>query len=266
MQFWKLFGKVLKQYFVLVIIATLLLLFVKNLSDMRFNSVSVPIPFNESPYQAPLFQQYQPLEKFEEAKNAPPSVVYVDAGPFITVFDNEDLLGNSKSYTGSVDRLDGFNDKVRSFILGPYTKVTFYQDNNHTGRPVTYENKQDLNLEVRKFIDADPIKRSFISGKVSSLKLSIVEPYAIAYSGQNLGGQNSKILSGNIPVLDAKWEKKIQSFKISPFTRVTIYSNRSFGGQSKVYDNASSEEVNMNFVGTWWQDKIASLKVEKMFK
>lgn len=197
--------------------------------------------------------------KQQQAKNNPWKGV--EAGPVLTLYSQENLHGNIVQFVSEQNNLNtvGFNDMTKSFKLGPYTRVVFYEHPNFQGRSATYENKQDLVLEIKAF------KEEHMKGKASSFRLDLVSPYVIAYTGSNRGGDLSKVFSSNIPSLNATWNKKIMSFKLSPFTRVQVFDKGGYKGATKEFTNPSQNVINIDFVGNDWKNKIASMKIEKVY-
>lgn len=187
----------------------------------------------------------------------------VDASAYINVYSAVGTKGNSATVRNSVSNLGvvGWNEAILSFELGPYTKATFYEHANYSGKHATYQNTQDVVLGVPQFAEQELGKR------VSSVKLEIIEPYVIVYSQQNLGG-NSKIYRGHVPTLDETWNKSVVALRLSSFTKVTLYSGQGFDKNSKVkeFTNTSSATRDIRYVGNDLRDSIQSFKVEQTYK
>jgi phenylpyruvate tautomerase PptA (4-oxalocrotonate tautomerase family) len=234
----------------LVVIVALILL--KHIADWSFSDMV---------YRGPL--PYDPFEMFVEFEE--------EAGPQVTVFLQQNLSGPSKTFKSSqydlrkiaIDK-DILNDNIRSLKIGPYTKVTLFEHMNYKGNHVTYENKQDIIMDITK------IDNQLLDKKASSIKIELVQPYAITYTGDNLGGL-SKVYSGNVPVLSEPFSKKIVSLKLSPYTKLTFFAGRGDKKETqqdpepKVFTNNTQHDKHINFVGAEWNKKIASLKIEKLF-
>lgn len=225
----------------------------KYLSETRFSNII---------YQGPL--PYDPFEMFVEYEE--------DAGPEVSVFLEENMRGQSKEFKASQSDLRKFaidktslNDNIRSLKIGPFTKVTLYEHINFAGKIITYENKQDIIMDIPKIDDVA------LEKKASSIKVELYEPHVIAYTGDNLGGL-SKIYSGTIPVLSEPFNKKIVSLKFSPHTKVTVFAGRGYKKESpsqpepKEFINNTSKDMAIKFVGSEWAKNIASMKVEKLFR
>jgi hypothetical protein len=237
--------KNINKYIIAVSVIVILLVFMNLLSNSRYNSIAPP------GYDAR--QIYSPFDSYERFAINP-----VDAGPVLVVYTQENQAGTTGRFTSSVDNLvsKGLNDKINSFTLGPYTKVTFYRDTQFRGASVVYENKQDLNLDITSF------KEETMKGQASSFKLELIAPYIIAYNGQNLGGSNSKVFGGNKPNLTSDWAGKLVSFQMSPYTRLTVYQKTGFAGNPKVFENNKSIPSKVMNVG---RINIYSFKLEKTF-
>jgi hypothetical protein len=240
--------KNINKYIIAVSVIVILLISINLLSNSRYNSLT------PSGYDAR--QIYSPFNFHERFAVNPLSPV--DAGPVLVVYTQENKAGTTSRFTSSVDNLvpKGLNDKINSFTLGPYTRVTFYRDTQFKGVSVVYENKQDLNLDITSF------KEETMKGQASSFKLELIAPYIVAYNGQNLGGGNSKVFGGNKPNLTSDWSGKLVSFKISPNTRLTTYDKTGFTGTPKVFENNTSKSSKVMSVGPI---KIQSFKLEKTF-
>jgi hypothetical protein len=239
------------QYIIIFSVLLILLVAIKFLSDSRYNSIlSSPIGYS----RPDTFGSY---EGYEDVANKFAPVV---GSPVLIVFSQENNLGNTSRFTGEQSNLVkyGFNDRINSFTLGPYSRVKFYEHVDFQGRAVTYSNQQDLNLNITTF------KEDFMKGQASSFKLELIEPYIIAYDGQNLGGSKTKVFGRSSPILTT-WDKQLVSFIISPFTKVTVYDKGGFSGNAKEFKNSTSVPSKILYVGSDWINRILSIKIEQLF-
>lgn len=231
-------------YVLIALVFVSLLFLLKWCSHARFQSL----------YAGALPKPYDPYERFAN----PP----IDAGPYINVYTSTNGQGNMTTFTSGVSNVSStnLNGSIMSFDIGPHTRATFFSGINQGGKTVVYENKQDMLLQVPNF------QEDYMVGNALSFKLEIIEPYMIAYSGQNLGGA-SKIFSGSVPLLTKEWNNQIQSFSVSPFTKVTLFSGAGFdpSGTQKEYSNPTETVRNVLYVGSAWQTQVSSLKIEALF-
>jgi hypothetical protein len=239
-----------------------LLIILMQLSESRFSKFNFniqqssmtlgPTPFN--PYDA----SHYPLEMFEE--HSP----YKSAGPRLTFYDEENmnaskLRGNKIEYEASVTDIGSF--KPLSLVLGHYTKAEFYSSPNFRGKIVKkLENNKDAEMVIQEF------KGDFkvLANSIRSVRLSIIAPYAIVYTEENNGG-SSKIIRDNVPILNSRWNDRIESLVLSPFTRIKLYEHSNYRGAVKVYTNDTSEVQKIGFVGADFTDKTSSIQVESLF-
>jgi hypothetical protein len=246
-QFWW-YALIILMLFVFLIVFSLLSN--SRFTDLQVSHKGVFVPTAYNPYA----REYHPVEGFEERNP------FKDAGPRLTVFAREGQQGDKMAFEASMVDLSPhkWQNKIQSLRLGPYTKATFFTSPQFRGDALVINNDQDVTYELVKF-KGDDVK---FRNRIQSFKLEVVMPYAIAYGGQNLGGI-SKIFHEKHSVLGS-WERKIQSFKISPLTKVTLYTSPAFGGTSEVLTNATSEEQKVGYLGPKMDGKIRSLKVETL--
>lgn len=239
-------------YCIAFIVVIIILSLVKSISHWRWDNSDIPLGYDKN-------FRYASLEKFEDSKfeNQNP---YVDAGAFITLSTLDGGLGVSVTYRGPVSAsVPSLMYKASSFSMGPFTRATFYEKPNFKGKHALYENKQDLILQV------DTFKETYLQGKVSSVKIELIEPFAIMYNQENLGGY-SKIFTGSLPVLNNNWKNSIVSFMMSPYSKVTLYKSVGYKGVYKEFNNPSGQMYPIKFLGNSWVNTVQSLKVEQLYK
>lgn len=237
--------KKLLLYVVFFTIVVAMLYFLKFMSESRFTFKTI------SPYDPS--GRYD-LEKFD-------MMPFPDAGPYVNLYTQPSNTGTYTTISKSANSLPVQN--ILSFDLGPYTRATFYNASDFRGGKGIYENNRDFVLQVPAFNEQQ------LQNEVGSVKVEILNPYAIVYSQQNLGG-TSKIMHGNVPTLDSTWQNNIVSMIVSPFSKVTLFSQPGYLTQapalSKEYVNSSSTPMVVKYVGSQMASAIMSLKTEQLFR
>ena len=129
--------KNIKEYIIVFSTLVLLLVILRWISGSRYNSI-VPSGFNGK-------HLYHAYEGFDD--NVPvPQYKYNDASAYVQIFSEEGNTGNTLKFTKNNTDISKstFTGSIKSFTLGPFTKVTFYENAELRGRSVTYVNKQDF--------------------------------------------------------------------------------------------------------------------------
>lgn len=244
-------------YAIVVLVALALLFSLLALSNSRFSKLNTssykgtPAPYNPYAYD------YHPVEAFSD------EYPQKDAGPRLKIYAEANFRGATKTLDKSIVLEPEFSSKVRSIMVGPYTKATLFIGKNYNGKSVSFDNDHDLWLEVPLFKGE---QKEFSNG-IKSIKLDIVQPYIIAYTQNNLGGF-SKIFHEKHPILGTEWENKIKSLVVSPYTQVTLYRRAGLSPDPKdivPIKNTTPNEMKIQYVGREVDGNIRSLKVEKLF-
>jgi hypothetical protein len=244
-------------YAIAVVIALAVLFLLLKLSNSRFQTLKLSYKGTPAPYN-PYVYDYHPVEGFTDVEDA-----LKDAGPRAKIYTEQNFKGNTKTLEKNVVLDANFASKIKSLMVGPYTKVTIYIGRNYSGESISFDNDHDLWLEIPLFKG----QQSKFSNNVKSIKLEIVEPYVIAYTQNNLGGF-SKIFHEKHPILGTEWERKIKSLVISPYTKVTLYKRAGLSPDPSDVDpitNSTANEMKINYVGREADGNIRSLKVQKLF-
>jgi len=238
----------IKLYVLITLVALLMIAVLSYLSRSRFDDFQLRYPQPYNPY----ISTFQPFETFDQLDP------FKDASAEVQIFEGESYTGAQLSFTSDQRQL---SQKVNSFKLGPFSKITFYEKPNFGGISTTYTNAHDFVLEIPEFNN----ENTKFKGIIKSFKLQIIQPYAIAYTQTNLGGI-SKIFAGSVPVLSDTWKKHIQSLVLSPYTKITIFDTQAFKGKHQEFVNATQSISKIGFVGNDWKDNISSLKVESIMR
>lgn len=234
------------------------LLFLMWISDSRFSALTQKLSFSHKAVPEafnPYIAQYHPIETFEELNP------FKEARAKVTLYNR--VNRNPQALEGRSIEIDKDTTDVgqldtRSIVLGPFTKVELYTSANYRGTPTKIINDKDEILLVSE------LNKEYtpLAGKIRSVKLEIIYPYAIVFTEVNNGGI-SKIVRGNIPVLIDRW-RSITSMKLPPYTKISLYTENAYRGKPKTYENATSTMRTIGFIGNDMNNRVRSVQVEGM--
>ena len=208
-----------------------------------------------------IFHTFFKLEAYDqgaEAEYFAENAEWNVPSPTVEVYDAVGISGKSKFFSRPVDdlKLHGFDDVVRSLIVGPFTVVTLYEHPQLKGRKHRIVNTSEGKLTVN---DIGEIMRN----RVSSIDLRFVNPFFVGFDQANRGG-DFKILGASAPTL-AEFNGRIQSFVAGPFTQTVLYDEPGFKGREKVYENTGKSALVVDYVGRDWASNVRSVKIESLF-
>jgi hypothetical protein len=175
----------------------------------------------------------------------------------VMVFTEKNFSGSSQRFIASQSDKDlllaTFDKKMQSLILGPRCTITLFG----TGKQVAeYNNPHDTILPVPDLKE--------LNKKVTSFKLSLIEPYVILYPHENNGG-NGTLLNENFAVMPPN--KTISSIAISPYTEVAMYSQKDFRGESLKYSNTTPQVYTVDYIGNEWaqgKKRVQSVQIKQL--
>ena len=234
--------KQLLVYGIAIVLVVVVLFYLKQLSNSRFTFYhTVPSP-------------YDPYEYFTDIYLGQP-----DAGAYVTLYDQAGNIGTPTTFYKSEPDIQSHTPQ--SFDLGPYTSAVFFDEPNYQGNRGHYENASNVLVKIPQFKEV-----ALQKGSVRSVKLEILQPYAIVFSQQNLGG-SSMIVRGNVPTMTGEWANKVVSLSISPKTKVTVFALPGFDplGKKKVFENYTNTDLAVKYVGAEMVSLVNSIKVEALF-
>ncbi|NLV23998.1 MAG: hypothetical protein GXY54_04350 [Deltaproteobacteria bacterium] len=188
---------------------------------------------------------------------------FVLALPFLAFADSppakEIRIYQDASYSGSASNLSrnqanlvntGWNDKISSIQLGSdVLKVIVYEHINYKGKKNTIKGNTNFG-------------GTWWNDKISSLEIYLMpEPPASGtvrfywdgeYSGSSFEASG---VQEDANLVDSGWNDRISSIMIGSAAKVKVCEHINFGGTCKTYQS------NVDFSGTWWNDKVSSYRV-----
>jgi len=172
--------------------------------------------------------------------------------PVVTVYQDEKYKGQSKSFSvGNYPQMSlyGFNDIISSIQIQSGYRCIAFEHTNYEGTSRIYEGDQ---LSLPGFNDT-----------ISSLKVEkIVDqlpPVVTVYQDENYKGLSKSFSVGNYPQMSQYgFNDIISSIRVQSGYRCTFYKDAYYKGDSFCV------ECDVSYVGRSFNDKISSLKVEKV--
>jgi len=135
----------------------------------------------------------------------------------------------------------GFNDITSSFVLGPNTYATFYDDINYGGKAFkATQNQEKLGAQF--------------NDKISSVKIHLTANHVIAYRDANFSGPFLRIDQDTPNLVSLNFNDVISSLKVGENTTIVLYRDINYGGPSFELSKDTP------YVGAAWNDQVSSIK------
>ena len=169
----------------------------------------------------------------------------------VTVYEDGNYRGKSlKLVAGSYPNLKSynFNDKISSLKVATGYQCTVYVDDTYRGASAIFTGNTSS-------------VGSSLNDKISSLKVEKLQSPSpvMVYQDSNYSGASQQFGEGSYPNLkNYNFNDKISSVKVAPGYQCVAYTDDNYRGCAQIfYDSVS-------YVGNDLNDKITSLKVEKI--
>lgn len=148
------------------------------------------------------------------------------------------------------------NDKISSIRLQPKTKITIYEDIHFGGGSRTFMNNSNaqslINLTTENWNDQ---ASSYIVSEIAQTEFGV----NVFENSHNRGNAIRHTSPRNQPDLrTVSMNDKISSIELYPNTKITVYEDVFYGGESTVYQNKANNVMVINLAGTKWNDRISS--------
>lgn len=170
----------------------------------------------------------------------------------IRIYQDGSYSGFSSNISSSQSNLvnAGWNDKISSIKLGSgILKVVLYQHINYGGKKRTIKSNTDFS-------------GNWWNDSISSFKLYFMpdapnsDTVRFYWDGEYSGSSfEASGVEENSTLVPSGWNDKISSIMVGSEAKVKVCQDINFKGNCQTYQS------NVDFSGTWWNDRISSFRV-----
>jgi hypothetical protein len=157
----------------------------------------------------------------------------------LRVFSQVNFAGNSRVFSaGPTHEIKNLNNSnpwyknILSFVLGPFTRVLFFDGVDWSGTKRVYVNYSEYPMYVNTL--------DWFNYRSGSLWIGSAKPLIFAFKQANFGGEK-KVFKETVDFVGWDWNDIIKSIMLGPYTVCTLYEHGNFGGKSVTFTNNSSE-------------------------